>query len=169
MLTGAIEDTESHEEAIYTESDKTLLKRMVGPAEQMNNSGEEVTVDAQDAEPSPGKLVDNSSVEQVNQSSNAVVDHRRKSTLVRGARFNGKLAAGQSRELQDWDSLDLEDNAGRPARVTDHRQETDYDGKNLLKHHRSSYKLLGCDELSNCGFQYPPQRPESISALKQIQ
>lgn len=147
---GAIKDTDSHEEATDKDSDMAPLKRMVGPAGQMNiNSGEAVTVDTRDAEPLPGKLVDNSSVEQVNQSSCAVVDHRRKSILVRGAGFNA-MAAGQSRKLQDLDSL--EDDADRPAQVTDHRQETDYDGKNLLIRCCSSKKLLGCIEIINCGF-----------------
>lgn len=136
---------------------------MVGPAEQMSiNSGEAVTVDTRDAEPTPEKLVGNSSVEQVNPGSNAVVDHLRKSALVRGAGFNGMLAAGQSRELQDADSL--EGDAGRPSQVTDHRQEADYDGKNLL-----SYNLLGCIEIIFCGFQYPPQNPENFSVLKHFQ
>lgn len=130
MFAGAIEDTESHEEAIYKGSHMTTSRSIVGLAQQMNiTSGEAVTVDNRDAEPSPGKQVDNSSVEQVNQSSSAVVDHNRKSTLVRSAGFHG-MAAGQSRELQDLNSS--EDDAGRPAQVADLRQETDYDGKNLL-------------------------------------
>ncbi|XP_075882782.1 uncharacterized protein LOC142888406 [Nelusetta ayraudi] len=129
-ITGVIEDPDSHEEAISKDSVKTPLKkraentndRLVGPVEQMDlNSGEA----ARDAEPSPGQ-VDNSSVEQVNQSANVVADdHHRKATPVGGAGFNGMLAAGRSRELQDLDSL--EDNAGRPAPVWDHRRDTDYD------------------------------------------
>lgn len=151
MFTGAVEDTDSHEEVTYKDSDKSPLKKMVGSAEQMNiNSGEAVTVGTRDAEPSPRKLVANSSVTQVNKSSDAVVNHCRISTVVRGAGFNGKLAAGESRELQDFDSLDLEDSASRPAQVTDHREETDYDGRNLFIHHSSSLKLQGCIEIFNC-------------------
>lgn len=151
---GVIEDPDSHEEAISKDSVKTPLKkraentndRLFGPVEQMDlNSGEA----ARDAEPSPGKQVDNSSVEQVNQSANVVADdHHRKATPVGGAGFNGMLAADRSRELQDLDSL--EDNAGRPAPVWDHRRDTDYDGKSVpIIHPRSSDKLLGYIESIN--------------------
>lgn len=111
---------------------------MVGPAEQIDiTSHKTVTVDNWDGKPSPRKLVSNSSVEQVNQSSYVLDVKRRKSTPVRGAGFNVMLSADQSRELQVLNSL--EDDA---APVTNHRQETDYEGKNLRTHHCSSFKLL---------------------------
>lgn len=150
-IAGAIEDIDSHEEANCKDSDKAQLKRMVGPAEQMDiTSSESVTADNRNAQRSPGKLVGNSSVEQVNQSSYAVIARRRKSTPVRGAGFNFMLSADRSRQLQDLDSL--EDDAGRTAPVTNHRQETDYEGKNLHIHCRSSYNILGYVEIINCKF-----------------
>lgn len=130
---GVIEDPNSREEVISKDSVKTPLKkraenrtdRPVAPVEQMDlNSGEA----ARGAKHPPGKQVDNSSVEQVNQGANAVADdHRRKATPVGRAVLNGMLAASRSRELHDLDSL--EDDAGRPAPVRDHRRDTDYDGK----------------------------------------
>lgn len=129
-----IEDPDSHEEAISEDSVKTPLKRraentnnrLVGPVEPVDLS----------------KQVDNSSVEQVNQRANVVADdHRRKATRMGGAGFNGMVAAGRSREQQDLDSL--EDDAGRPAPVRDHRRDPDYDGKSLpIIHQRSIDKLL---------------------------
>lgn len=136
-----IEDPDSHEEAISRDSDKTALKRradnthdrLVGPVEPVDLS----------------RQVDNSSVEQVNQRASVVADdHRREATRGGGAGLNGRLAAGRSREQQDLESL--EDGAGRPAPVRDHRRDPDYDGKSLpLIHQRSIHMLKALTADSN--------------------
>lgn len=108
------------------------------------NTEEAMIVDAQEAEPSSGKQLIHSSGEQAINSASQGMALQRKATparvngVVNG--FNGVLALGHSRELQDLDSL--EDNNGRHEPVGN-RGDTDYDGKTLhdmLFQHRCSEK-----------------------------
>lgn len=109
------------------------------------NSEEAMIVDTQEAEPSSGKQVIHSSGEQTINSASQGMALQRKATparvngVVNG--FNGVLAPGRSRELQDLDSL--EDNNGRHEPVGN-RGDTDYDGKTLhdiLFQHRCSKQI----------------------------
>lgn len=127
LFAGAIKDIDSHEEAISKDSDKAPQKRMEGPAGQMDITSGKAS------EQSPGKRISESSVEQVDQRSYVVVDGRRKATPG----FDVKVSADRSRELQDLDSV--EDEAGRTAPLTNHRQENDYEGQNLPTHYCSRY------------------------------
>lgn len=74
------------------------------------NSEEGLMVDVQDARASLGTIL------------------QRRANPGRANGSNGLIAPGQSKEVQDWDSL--EGNNGRPAPVGN-RGDKDYDGKNL--------------------------------------
>lgn len=142
---GGIEDPDSREEASSKDSDKAknTRDRLVGAASQLDlDSGEAASGTVGDAEPSPRKLVDISSVKQLNLRASASADRRRTTTPVEGAGSAGVLSAGRSRELPGWDSV--EDDAGRPAAVRDRRRDTDHDGESLLARTPSA----SSDELS---------------------